>query len=357
MWADRSGGYGLKKWPFAIHCISWNTKAMMFIIGHLIDQDRGNIWKVNVKILWPVLPVVPEGQCLPLFFSFKNSLSGPKSKLLYIGSPSNLYHVKTLFGPRSYYNYVILTSSCIKLHFSIHWISLNIIARMFIFGHLIDQGLGNIWKVDVKIIWPLLPVLLEGKFFPLFFFFKLPFPGQNPNFCTSDQLKIYTMLRPLLDVVHITITSSWRHHVSNYIPWRHLKRCSFQRSISTEKNRDQAEYLHVFKLGCVTSTIWREVTVTSSTVISTEQNNDRNIYRKKQRHDQAETEAKLVKKWYSVRKPIGRYITQKFGKLQSDLSDRPIRGSIAGQSEDLYLYTSTTANQKNGAADVRGAPH
>ena len=52
------------------------------------------------------------------------------------------------------------------------------------------------------------------------------------------------------------------------------------------KSRDQAEYLHVFKPicvfkpGCVTSTISRQVTVTSSSVISTEQNNYRNIYRK-----------------------------------------------------------------------------
>ena len=51
-------------------------------------------------------------------------------------------------------------------------------------------------------------------------------------------------------------------------------------------NCDQAEYFVfkprcVFKPGCVTSTIWCQVTVTSSSVIITEQNNYRNIYRKK----------------------------------------------------------------------------
>ena len=76
---------------------------------------------------------------------------------------------------------------------------------------------------------------------------------------------------------------------SSSVTWRHLKRCNFQRSISSEKiNRDQAEYLHVFKPRCVfkpdvctcISIISRQVTVTSSSVISTEQNNYRNIYRK-----------------------------------------------------------------------------
>ena len=134
-------------------------------------------------------------------------------------------------------------------------------------------------------------IVPEGQSLPLFFFFKLLFPGQNPNFLALDQLQMFLIFRQTLHVFKpVRVTSTVKGHAtvtSSSVTWRHLKRCSFQRFISTEKiNRDQAKYLHVFKPrcvfkpGCVTSTIWRQVTVTSSSVISTEQNNYRNIYRK-----------------------------------------------------------------------------
>ena len=164
---------------------------------------------------------------------------------MYIGSTSNLHHVKTMLEVvhititwswrHHVSNYIPVKFN--KFHFSMQWISLNSTAMMFIFGHLINQDWGNICKVNVKIVCLLLPVVPEGQCLPLLFFFKLPFPGQNPNFLALDQLQMFLIFRQTLHVfkpARVTSTIKGRVTVtSSSVTWRHLKRCSFQRFIST----------------------------------------------------------------------------------------------------------------------------
>ena len=69
--------FRLKKWPFAFRYMSSNFTVMIFIITHLIDQDWDYIWKVNVKIVWPLLPFVPEGQSLQLYIFLQKYISVP----------------------------------------------------------------------------------------------------------------------------------------------------------------------------------------------------------------------------------------------------------------------------------------
>ena len=63
----------------------------------------------------------------------------------------------------------------------------------------------------------------------LFFFSLIRCHRLNANFLTSHQLHMSIMFRPWLDLVHITMTSSWRHRVSNYpialtraLSWRQM---------------------------------------------------------------------------------------------------------------------------------------
>ncbi len=63
--------FKVENWPFANCCIFVNLKAMIFKVWHLIDQDWGNIWKVNAKIVWPLLRKMTLGRSLPYIFFLK----------------------------------------------------------------------------------------------------------------------------------------------------------------------------------------------------------------------------------------------------------------------------------------------
>ncbi len=58
------------------HSIANTSLQRDFIIRHLIDQDWGNIWKVNAKTVWPLLPGRFPRSKFTIDFSFKKSCFG-----------------------------------------------------------------------------------------------------------------------------------------------------------------------------------------------------------------------------------------------------------------------------------------